>query len=330
MLASRRRAVEADTGPQRKEADMARTNDDTWDLASSVGATATMVAAARAMASREPTPVIDDPYAEPLVRAVGLDFFSRWASGELDDADPETVADLRHMADWMAARTWYFDRYFADAMGDGVRQVVILASGLDSRAYRLPWPAGTTVFEVDQPQVIEFKTRTLAELGAQPAAERRTVAIDLRQDWPTALRQAGFVDTERTAWLVEGLLRYLPPEAQGRLLDQIGELSAPGSWFAGNAPTGDKSDANRVQARMYDVTDSWQRHGFDLDVSDLAYPGQDQGLAGHLNAAGWRTALTTTPQMFAEAGVATVPTDESPFSNAIYVRGVKAADSGLG
>ncbi|MGB8404563.1 MAG: class I SAM-dependent methyltransferase [Mycobacterium sp.] len=305
---------------------MARSDDDTWDLASSVGATATMVAAARAMASREPAPLINDPFAEPLVRAVGVDFFRRWASGELDDSDPETVANLRQMADWMAARTWYFDRYFADAMAAGVRQVVILASGLDSRAYRLPWPAGTTVFEIDQPQVVEFKNRTLAELGAEPTAERRAVAVDLRQDWPTALRQQGFAESDHTAWLVEGLLRYLPPAAQGRLLDQIGELSAVGSWFAGNAPTGDRSDADRVQTQMHHVTDSWQDHGFDLDVSDLAYPGQDEGLAGYLNRAGWQTVSTTTLEMFAEAGVRSVPSEESPFINAIYVRGIKGAD----
>ena len=304
---------------------MARTDDDTWDLASSVGATATMVAAARAMASRDPAPLIDDPFAEPLVRAVGVEFFSRWASGELerDGAAPQLLATLRHMADWMAARTRYYDRYFADAMDVDVRQVVILAAGLDSRAYRLHWPAGVTVFEIDQPQVIEFKTRTLVELGAEPTVERRTVAVDLRRDWPTALRQAGFADTDRTAWLVEGLLRYLPPPDQGRLLDQIDALSAPGSWFAGNAPSGDRSDADRVQDRMSEVTGGWQHHGFDLNVSDLAYPGQDGGLAGHLDSLGWQTAITTTPQMFADAGVRTVPSDESPFTNAVYVRGVK-------
>ncbi|MDT5408762.1 MAG: hypothetical protein QOG14_982, partial [Mycobacterium sp.] len=85
----------------------------------------------------------------------------------------------------------YFDEYLLAAVQAGVRQVVILASGLDSRAYRLPWPDGTTVYEIDQPQVIEFKTRTLADLGAEPTANRRTVPIDLRADWPAALRAAG-------------------------------------------------------------------------------------------------------------------------------------------
>ena len=99
---------------------------------------------------------------------------------------------MSRMADNMAVRTKFFDEFFLDATKAGIKQAVILASGLDSRAYRLTWPAGTVVYEVDQPQVIEFKTRTLAELGAAPTADRRVVAIDLRDDWPAALRAAGF------------------------------------------------------------------------------------------------------------------------------------------
>jgi methyltransferase (TIGR00027 family) len=141
-----------------------RAHDDNWDLASSVGMTATMVAAGRAMASNDPRGLINDPFAEPLVRAVGVDFFTKMMDGELDLAAIETVSPLRMqaMSDGMAARTKYFDDYFINATGAGVRQVVILASGLDSRAYRLPWPAATVVYEIDQPQVIEFKTTTLA------------------------------------------------------------------------------------------------------------------------------------------------------------------------
>ena len=143
---------------------MARTDNDTWDLASSVGATATMVAAQRALANREG--LIDDPFAEPLVRAVGLDFFVRALDGEieLEDVDPEF--NMRRAAEGMAVRTRWFDKLFTDAAAAGVRQAVILAAGLDARAYRLPWPDGTTVYELDQPEVIEFKTKTLTGLGA--------------------------------------------------------------------------------------------------------------------------------------------------------------------
>src|ERR1700744_4595825 len=169
---------------------MARTDDDSWDLATSVGATATMVAAGRARATRDA--LIDDRFAEPLVRAVGVDFMTRWAAGELDAAEvdvPGAPWGMQRMTDMLAARTRYIDAFFAEATG--IRQVVILASGLDARAYRLPSAPGTTVFEIDQPQVLEFKAATIAELGAEPTAEVRAIPVDLRHDWPSAARQAG-------------------------------------------------------------------------------------------------------------------------------------------
>src|ERR1700757_5015727 len=149
---------------------MARTDNDSWDLATSVGATATMVAAARAIATKAENPLIDDQFAGPLVRAVGVDFFTRWATGELDAADlddSESAWRLEHMPDARPARPRYSDSFSLDAPQAGIRQAVILATGLDARAYRLAWPADMTVFEVDQPQVIEFKTATL---GAAPKA----------------------------------------------------------------------------------------------------------------------------------------------------------------
>ena len=167
---------------------MARTERDRWDLATSVGATATMVAAQRALSSD--AKLIDDPYAAPLVRAVGIDVYVRLVNGEIA-AGGNTEFDPQRMAQGMACRTRFYDQFFLDATRSGVGQVVILASGLDSRAYRLPWPAGTVVYEVDMPEVIEFKTLTLGDLGAEPTAERRTVAIDLRDDWAAALQAAG-------------------------------------------------------------------------------------------------------------------------------------------
>lgn len=186
------------------------------------------------MATRDPRGLIDDPYAEPLVRAVGVEFFTKMMDGELELSALETMspARMQAMVDGMALRTKYFDDYLVEATGAGVRQVVILASGLDSRAYRLPWPAGTVVYEIDQPQVIDFKTTTLAGIGAQPTATRRTIPIDLRADWPTALKAAGLDTTAPVAWLAEGLLIYLPPEAQDRLFDNITALSVPGSAVA--------------------------------------------------------------------------------------------------
>src|SRR5918997_692903 len=132
----------------------------------------------------------------------------------------------------MSVRTRHFDGLFTDAADAGVRQAVILASGLDARAYRLPWPKGTVVYEVDQPEVIEFKSRTLADLGAQPTADLRVVGVDLRNDWPAALRAKGFDVAAPTAWIAEGLLVYLPPDAQDQLFDNIASLSAPSSRLA--------------------------------------------------------------------------------------------------
>ena len=172
-----------------------RTDNDTWDIASSVGATAVMVAAARAAETDRPDRIITDPYAKVLVAGAGTgawgfigdtDFRAKVAA-----QDPEVDALFEHMGNYQAVRTHFFDAYFAAAVDAGIRQVVILASGLDSRAFRLTWPAATTVFEIDQPLVLEYKSATLAAQGATPTADRREVAIDLRQDWPAALRRAG-------------------------------------------------------------------------------------------------------------------------------------------
>ena len=306
---------------------MARTDDDTWDLASSVGATATMVASARAMASKADSPLISDPYAEPLVRAVGLDLFTKLASGELSPADLEDDSDgapagVQRMTDNMAVRTKFFDEFFLDATNAGIKQAVILASGLDARAYRLPWPDGTTVYEIDQPQVIEFKSRTLAELGAQPTAHRRTVAVDLRDDWPAALRAAGFDPAQPSAWSAEGLLGYLPPEAQDRLLDTITELSAPGSRIATESgPTRGKDHEERIKDRMRTVSQRWSKHGLDLDMTQLVYFGDRNEASPYLSDHGWEMGGSTIRELFAANGLAPIVEDDLPFADRLYVSG---------
>ena len=283
---------------------MPRTDNDTWDLATSVGATATMVAAARAVATKADNPLINDQFAEPLVRAVGVDFLTRWAAGDLATADvddDDSSWKLQQMPDAMAARTRFFDAFFHEATQAGIRQAVILASGLDARAYRLDWPTDMTVFEVDQPQVIAFKTETLAGLGAAPTADRRTVAIDLRQNWPAALVEAGFDRSQPTAWIAEGLLGYLPPEAQDRLLDNISALSADGSRLATEAIP-DMSDVDHEQARemMRKATEKWRAHGFDLEFSELGYEGDRNDVAVYLDTLGWRSDGKPMSQLLAD------------------------------
>ncbi|MDX1889448.1 class I SAM-dependent methyltransferase [Mycolicibacterium sp. 050158] len=300
---------------------MARTNDDTWDLATSVGTTATMVAAARAIATADGA--IDDPFAEPLVRAVGVDFLTRWATGELTAADVDaegTTWGLAQMPAAMAARTRYFDGFFADAAAAGIRQAVILASGLDARAYRLDWPADMTVFEIDQPTVIEFKMGTLAGLGAEPRAELRTVAIDLREDWPTALKAAGFDTAEPTAWIAEGLYGYLPPEAQDRLLDTVTALSAPGSRLGSEAvPNTAAFDADEARDRMRESTAKWREHGFDLDFSELTFTGERHDVGEYLAARGWTSVGTPMGELLAGHGFEAIPEaeDDQPTMNGV-------------
>jgi len=303
---------------------------DTWDLASSVGVTATMVAAARAMASRADRPLINDRFAEPLVRAVGVDLLARLASGELDPNELNDVHDgtagsagaMSRMADNMAVRTKFFDDFFMGATQAGIKQVVILASGLDSRAYRLGWPAGTVVYEVDQPQVIEFKSGTLAELGAAPTADRRVVAVDLRDDWPTALRTAGFDPAQPTAWSAEGLLGYLPPEAQDRLLDTITELSAPGSRFATeSAPSPEPGDEEKLRERMQAISERWRAHGFELDMAGLVYFGDRNEAAPYLSDHGWRVNSASIRELFEDNGLPPLDGDDTRMGDMLYSSG---------
>lgn len=307
---------------------MPRTDNDTWDLATSVGATATMVAAARAIATKADNPAIDDQFAEPLVRAVGVDFFTRWVTGDLHAADvddDESSWRLEHMPAAMAARTRFFDEFFEDAAQAGIRQAVILASGLDARAYRLAWPAGMTVFEIDQPQVIAFKTTTLESLGAAAKAELRTVAIDLRQDWPTALRDAG-LDTHRpTAWIAEGLLGYLPPDAQDRLMDNITALSAEGSRLAVEAiPDRPQQDKDQAREMMRKSTAKWREHGFELDWEELGFEGERKDVASYLQDLGWRTTGTPMSQLLTDNGLEAVPQthDSVSMADTIYYSSV--------
>ena len=306
---------------------MTRTDNDTWDLATSVGATATMVAAARAIATNADAQMIDDPFAEPLVRAVGVDFFTRWATGELsgDDLDADGSGwGLQQMPAAMASRTMFFDGFFADAAEAGIRQAVIFASGLDARGYRLGWPADMTVFEIDQPEVIAFKTTTLEGLGAEPTADLRSVAIDLRDDWQTALLAAGFDTSKPAAWIAEGLFGYLPPEAQDRLLDSVTTLSAPGSRIATEAvPSGslDDVDADAVRERMRESTAKWREHGFELDISELGFHGERNDVGEYLDARGWTSVGMPMGELLVSNGFPPLPQsddDQMTMNDVVY------------
>ncbi|OMC56848.1 SAM-dependent methyltransferase [Mycobacterium sp. IS-836] len=296
---------------------MARADSDRWDLATSVGATATMVAAQRALSSD--AKYIDDPYAAPLVRAVGIDVYVRLVNGQIP-VGGDSEFDPQRMAQGMACRTRFYDQFFLDAARGGVGQAVILAAGLDARAYRLPWPAGTVVYEVDMPEVIEFKTLTLGDLGAEPSAERRTVAIDLRDDWAAALQQAGFDPQAPAAWSAEGLLLYLPDAAQDALFDNVTALSAPGSRLA----------FEFVPDTAIFADERWRAHhdrmselGFEIDFNDLVYHGSRSHIVDHLNERGWQTSTRTVAELHAANGF-TYPDDDvaAAFADVTYTSAV--------
>jgi methyltransferase (TIGR00027 family) len=281
---------------------MTRTDQDSWDLASSVGATATMVAAARALASGGTNPIINDPFAAPLVRAVGLDFFSRLVDGDILPAEAYegSANDMALETDSIAVRTRFFDDFFLNAARDGIRQSVILAAGLDARAYRLAWPPGSVVYEVDQPKVVEFKSAAMSNLGAAPTADRRTVSIDLRDDWPAALRRNGFNVTQPTSWSAEGLLMYLPPDAQDRLFEHITALSAPGSKLATEYhPDSGPTMTQRAQK----FNERWAKLGCDIDLSGLFFEGERSNVADYLTDRGWQVTARKRRDLFGDYGL---------------------------
>lgn len=298
-----------------------RTDKDSWSPASGVGATATMAAAARAVASRAPDAVISDPFAESLVRAVGIDFFTRLASGDVDTADLDGPASVRRLTDGMTVRTWFFDDVLTRAGWTGIRQVVILASGLDTRAYRLQLPPGTIVFEIDQPEVIAFKTQALRSLGAVATADHRSLGIDLRGDWPLALANAGFDPSRPTAWIAEGLLGYLPPDSQDHLLDVVTTQSAPGSRFATDSlPNFATMGPHDVQSLTRTLAERWGPLGLDIDLSELVYLGNRHDVDPYLSQRGWDVAAVSTAELLPKCGLAPLGGDgDVPFAEIVYL-----------
>jgi methyltransferase (TIGR00027 family) len=260
-----------------------RSAGDSWAITELVGATALGVAASRAAETAGPDPLISDDFARTLVSSAGP-AWARLADPELAwlDGDEHGRRVHRIGIDYQAVRTHFFDEYFADAVSAGIRQGVILAAGLDSRAYRLSWPAGTAVYEIDQPKVLEYKTTTLESHGAIPTALRHPVPVDLRDDWPAALAAAGFDRGQATAWLAEGLLPYLPSDAQDRLFEMVTALSAPGSQIAVEA-FGLNSNGNTQRWRRMR-----ERLGLDVNVEALTYNDPDRSDAAHwLTGHGW-------------------------------------------
>lgn len=291
---------------------MVRTENDTWEITESVGATALGVAAARAAETESQNPLIRDPFARVFLNVVGDGIWNWFAAPDLPDelveAEPQLPDQMQSMVNYMASRTAFFDSFFLDATRAGVTQVVILAAGLDARAWRLPWPDGTTVYELDQTKVLEFKASTLAEHGAQPTCHRVPVAVDLRHDWPAVLQQAGFDPSAPSAWSVEGLLPYLPAAAHELLFERIQGLAAPGSRIAVEAPGPDWLDEN-VRAQRRERIDRMRAVMAKLDpgremprTDELWYFEEREDVGEWLRRHGWDATVTQSPQLMADYG----------------------------
>jgi methyltransferase (TIGR00027 family) len=250
-----------------------------WDVASGVGLTALGAAAARAVESTRPDRLIEDPYAAAFVQAVPspIPRNLRWPEDGAVLTDQE--ATLFHLSPFLGLRTRFFDDDLLAACAGGIRQVVSLAAGLDTRAFRLDLPVDLRLFEVDRPTMLNFKDSVLGEIGARARCDRRVVAIDLRDDWPDALRAAGFDPGRPTAWLVEGLLPYLPADADRRLFAHLDGLSAGGSTLTvDHAPDTEGLMRGGGLDRVRDVA---------VDMSSIVHadprPDRAAWLAGH----GW-------------------------------------------
>lgn len=259
-----------------------RSDGDSWDIVSSVGYTALGVSAQRAVESERSDALIVDPFAKHFVLAAGephlIDTISR--------RDAPQASPFEYLRG-MGMRSRFFDEFFLDAAASGIRQAVILAAGLDARAHRLPWPAGVTVYELDQPEVLSFKDRVYAEQGAAPTSDRRTVAVDLRDDWPAALQAAGFDSGQPTAWSAEGLLPYLPAVAQELLFERVVELSAPGSRAAIEGPTGvlGMSQFAKVEQKYRSEKDTFGK----IDITELFYDEEKTPPIEWFSTRGWNT-----------------------------------------
>ncbi len=297
-----------------------RSDKDTWDITTSVGSTALFVAAARALEAQKPDPLAVDEYAEVFCRAVGgpwADLLDGNASGH-----PLTTTEFGiPFVAFQAARTHYFDAYFRDVAAAGVRQVVLLAAGLDSRAYRIDWAPGTTVFELDQPRVLEFKHETLAGHGAVAKAERREIAVDLRDDWPKALHDNGFDPDQPSAWIAEGLLIYLPAGAQEQLFTGIDSLASAGSHVA--VEEGRPMDAAEFEVKLQEAKTIDDSRG---QWYQMIYNEQHAPAAQWLSEHGWSAEETLLTDYLAAVGRTVANRDadaEHMLSSVSLVRAVK-------
>lgn len=268
--------------PRRRRNVAGRSNgdDDLDDEArpTAVGATAVAVAVCRAIESRRPDSWFVDPLAEHVTEIAEL--------RREDEPRPGLVC-------WVAVRTRFLDEMLSDAMAAGIRQVVLLGAGLDARAFRMPWPDGVRLFEVDRAPVLGAKQRIVDALGAEPDCDRRVVVADLTtQSWPERLVAGGFRHEQPTCWVAEGLLVYLDPAERDDMLTRLAELSAPTSRLGLTYTTMHRAHHRLFRSELDVPPRDWlRRFGWDADVSTLAEAAEDYGRPLHWPPARAESAL---------------------------------------
>jgi len=247
-----------------------------------IGMTAHWAAAVRAAESSRGDQLFDDPWAAVLAGNEG----KAWLAGRPAGS---TIT--------MTLRTRYFDDFLLRVSDeDGLKQIVLMAAGLDARAFRLSWAEGTRLFELDQGAVLDYKERILGSMSARSTCDRRAIRADLTKPWREALVANGFDLHEPSCWLLEGFLFYLPAEIITQIIDQVTVLAAPGSWMG--------FDINNSDVMTSSFTKAW------VDMqSELGAPwlGTLDDPESFLADRGWQATLTQAGQPDANYGRWTLP-----------------------
>ncbi|CAM2904173.1 SAM-dependent methyltransferase [Prescottella defluvii] len=283
-----------------------------WDIVTGVGITALGVAAGRAMETHRDGGLVSDPYAEAFVEAAAppVPMPTRLEAAE------DLGIPWAEMADYMGVRSRFFDDYFVAAGDAGIDQMVLLAAGLDVRAYRLDWRPGTTVYELDAPKVLAFKDDVLVEQGASPRSDRRVVAVDLREPWVVPLQDKGFDRTRPSAWLAEGLMPFLPNTAKEQLLGSVTDLSTSGSRVCI-----EHIDDVRGMQQEPQFQDMSRRFG--IDMATLWPDEPDFDTVGWLTGHGWDVEAVRSADVAARWGRTLASPDQEPGRSSLFVTAVR-------